>query len=358
VFHGIAERFVWPRAVDDVAVHDEGRRPEPPLDRIERREVPLDDRLVRALVDRRGERAGVHAFDPFRVTQEILTPELRLIREEQVVIAPERLVARLPLHLDRGARRSLGVRVIAHRPVAPDHHHACAVVLEHALDRRHRARAVGALEIAERLDDDPRPLGTPPRRERQRHRQPMTALLPRPRVALRRAARSGGQRKRRRRACASEHHDRERGSEDLGHQPPSIRKSCASSMTATPSCCAFSSLLPASSPATTKSVFFDTEPLVFPPACLMRASASLRLSVGSVPVMTKVLPATPSTSSRFSSFDVSFTPAARRPSKISRIAGDASSPKIESALLRPRPSIAPVPFSGATVSIAFGSPAA
>jgi hypothetical protein len=65
-----------------------------------------------------------------------------------------------------------------------------------------------------------------------------------------------------------------------------------SSITDTPSCCAFSSLLPASAPATTKSVFFDTEAVTFPPAVMISCPAPSRVSEGRAPVSTKTLPAT------------------------------------------------------------------
>ena len=65
----------------------------------------------------------------------------------------------------------------------------------------------------------------------------------------------------------------------------------ASSNTTSPNSRALSSLLPASSPATTKWVFFDTEPATLPPAASISARASSRPSVGRVPVSTRVLPA-------------------------------------------------------------------
>ncbi len=65
----------------------------------------------------------------------------------------------------------------------------------------------------------------------------------------------------------------------------------ASSSTATPSACAFSSFDPASLPATTQSVFFDTDPATLPPSDSIISLASSRVSVGSVPVRTNVLPA-------------------------------------------------------------------
>lgn len=49
-------------------------------------------------------------------------------------------------------------------------------------------------------------------------------------------------------------------------QAPNIASIAASSNTATPRSCALASLLPASAPATTKSVFLLTEPATFAPA--------------------------------------------------------------------------------------------
>src|SRR6185312_13055053 len=71
----------------------------------------------------------------------------------------------------------------------------------------------------------------------------------------------------------------------------SIARRAASSSVLTPSCTALSSFDPASSPATTKLVFFETEPETLPPAASMRSLASSRVRVGSVPVRTKVRPA-------------------------------------------------------------------
>ena len=61
-------------------------------------------------------------------------------------------------------------------------------------------------------------------------------------------------------------------------------------MTGIPSELALVSLLPAASPATTKEVLEETEPLTLPPAVLILSLASSRESVGSVPVRTKVSP--------------------------------------------------------------------
>ena len=62
-------------------------------------------------------------------------------------------------------------------------------------------------------------------------------------------------------------------------------------MTSTPSVRALLSLDPALSPATTKSVFFETLDAALPPASFTACSAPLREKPASVPVMTTVLPA-------------------------------------------------------------------
>src|SRR5579862_7809013 len=69
----------------------------------------------------------------------------------------------------------------------------------------------------------------------------------------------------------------------------SSAKSRASSIISTPSSRALSSLEPASSPATRKSVFLLTDPATFPPAASMRCLASSRL-IPNVPVSTNVRP--------------------------------------------------------------------
>src|SRR5690606_2356895 len=70
--------------------------------------------------------------------------------------------------------------------------------------------------------------------------------------------------------------------------PSSSRKSSASSITVMLSAAALASLSPASSPATTAVVRFETADLTTPPAASIRAVASRRLRVGSVPVSTKI----------------------------------------------------------------------
>src|SRR5262249_32175787 len=68
-------------------------------------------------------------------------------------------------------------------------------------------------------------------------------------------------------------------------------RSPASSSTGTPSESALSCLLPAVSPATTKSVFFDTQDATLPPRPVISSLASSLVRFGSVPVSTTVTPA-------------------------------------------------------------------
>lgn len=63
------------------------------------------------------------------------------------------------------------------------------------------------------------------------------------------------------------------GAGSRAYARPSMRRSSGSSITATPSSFALSSLEPASSPATTKSVFLLTEPETLPPALLISSPA-------------------------------------------------------------------------------------
>src|SRR6202012_2692711 len=65
----------------------------------------------------------------------------------------------------------------------------------------------------------------------------------------------------------------------------------ASSRIVTPTSTALSYLEPGLSPATTKPVFFDTDPVTLPPAARTASAASSRLSSGSDPVITTVTPA-------------------------------------------------------------------
>src|SRR6185437_8171972 len=89
---------------------------------------------------------------------------------------------------------------------------------------------------------------------------------------------------------------------EQGHvQPPdhgagggpsaSRRTKPASSRIGTPSCSALSALVPAFSPTTTKSVFFDTEPEALPPRLRTASFASSREKPVSEPVTTTVRPA-------------------------------------------------------------------
>src|SRR5436190_8827595 len=79
----------------------------------------------------------------------------------------------------------------------------------------------------------------------------------------------------------------------LAASAPSASRTCrpASSSTGTPSESALSYLLPALSPATTKSVFFDTDDATLPPRPVISSLASSLVRPGRVPVSTTVTPA-------------------------------------------------------------------
>src|SRR5438094_931910 len=72
--------------------------------------------------------------------------------------------------------------------------------------------------------------------------------------------------------------------QSAGHSVAIIRWNSSSVMTGTPSCLALSSLLPASSPARTKSVFLLTLPLARPPCFWIAAWISSREKLFSAPV--------------------------------------------------------------------------
>ena len=114
------------------------------------------------------------------------------------------------------------------------------------------------------------------------------------------------------------------------------RKRPASSITSTPSDFAFSSLLPASSPATRNVVDFDTEPVTRPPAASIIAVAFVLLNVGRVPVITTVLPLSgpPATTARGS---VKFSPRLLSFSTSARPAGS------EKYATTPLAIVAPIP---------------
>jgi hypothetical protein len=69
------------------------------------------------------------------------------------------------------------------------------------------------------------------------------------------------------------------------------RRKAGSSRIGTPSSTALSYFEPAFSPATTKSVFLDTEDVTLPPACRTASPASSRLNSASEPVITTDTPA-------------------------------------------------------------------
>src|SRR6478752_9941731 len=76
----------------------------------------------------------------------------------------------------------------------------------------------------------------------------------------------------------------------LTAQPPNNASNPASSRISVPNDSAFANFEPGLSPATTKSVFLETELTTLPPADLTSAAASSRVSSGRVPVRTMVLP--------------------------------------------------------------------
>src|SRR5437868_4645019 len=94
---------------------------------------------------------------------------------------------------------------------------------------------------------------------------------------------------------ARDRHERTRAQIDwFGHDSVfaslARRRSSASSIVSTPRLRAFSNLLPAFSPTTTKDVFFETLSLTLPPFASTTALASSRDNVGRVPVITTVFP--------------------------------------------------------------------
>ena len=115
-------------------------------------------------------------------------------------------------------------------------------------------------------------------------------------------------------------------------------------MISTPSSRAFSSLLPASSPASTTDVFLLTPPETFPPRASMRLFASSRFSVGSVPVSTKIFPAkirsgAPSSVPASAGVATAFTPAASSASHSARFSGRRKNSATLAATTSPMPSI-------------------
>src|ERR1700683_622445 len=102
-----------------------------------------------------------------------------------------------------------------------------------------------------------------------------------------------------------------------------------SSSTGTPSASARSYLDPGLAPATTKPVFFDTEPDTFPPRVVIASAASSLVRPASVPVMTTVTPASgPPAAESPPSFP---SPVARTPPPPAQRPADAPAPP------RPRP---------------------
>src|SRR5207245_1796855 len=86
--------------------------------------------------------------------------------------------------------------------------------------------------------------------------------------------------------------DHQAGAAEVGHARHGTRsfRNSSSPMTFTPSSLAFFSLDPASSPATTRSVFRETLPDTLPPRRSISALASSRDSFTREPVSTTLLP--------------------------------------------------------------------
>src|SRR5262245_46522959 len=132
--------------------------------------------------------------------------------------------------------------------------------------------------------------------------------------------------------------------EDRGHEQGShavsliMARNCASSSVVTPRRFASSALDPASSPTTTKSVFFDTAPVTRPPRRRMASLAWSRLSNLRPPVRTSVLPVSgPGVSE--TPFSVRSRPTSRRCWMVFRFRSSWAKRAVDSAILRPMPGI-------------------
>src|ERR1700684_1497785 len=122
-----------------------------------------------------------------------------------------------------------------------------------------------------------------------------------------------------------------------------------SSSTGTPRASARSYLDPGLAPATTKPVFFDTEPDTFPPRVVIASAASPLVRPDSVPVMTTVTPASgppaaesppafPSSVVRTGGTNpscASATPAARHLSRIAACQSTVNQSRAEAAIVGP-----------------------
>ncbi|CAB4933917.1 unannotated protein [freshwater metagenome] len=108
-----------------------------------------------------------------------------------------------------------------------------------------------------------------------------------------------------------------------------------------------SALEPGFSPTTTYDVFFDTDPVTFPPAACTRSVAWSRLRVGRVPVITNVKPSS-GRSPCSTTCSARLTPAARHFSTISPCQSTENHSLIESAMIPPTPSTAARLSAGAS----------
>src|SRR5690606_37573806 len=126
----------------------------------------------------------------------------------------------------------------------------------------------------------------------------------------------------------------------FAHRLCPIRSSSSSSCSrGMPSCCAFWSLLPGSAPTTTYDVRWLTLLVTRPPCSVISASASARVSVGSVPVSTKVIPASASDTGCAAGSCSSRTPARRNFSIRARLRSSPNHSTIALAICGPSPLI-------------------
>src|SRR6266481_1507341 len=132
--------------------------------------------------------------------------------------------------------------------------------------------------------------------------------------------------------------------------------SCCSSSTGTPSSRAFASFEPASLPATTKLVFFDTLPDTLAPRAVSASCACSRLMLPSVPVMTTVRPESAGGPAVAAARSISghFTPLSRKALITLRCSSDAKNAARCAATTGPtsgtwRIALSSAPISGSSV---------
>jgi hypothetical protein len=125
--------------------------------------LTLDDRVVLVVVERRADLRHVQT-DFTGPALEVLTRQLALIREEELVQTPELLVATLLEGLHREVVRGAGVAVEGERVVHPHDADVARVLLEQTIDRRLDAAAERALVVADLDDRDERVVRTALRR--------------------------------------------------------------------------------------------------------------------------------------------------------------------------------------------------